>query len=1026
MAEDGEDIFTFLNLRPIRKTTGQGSGVIRDNEYSGAVVTNGGGVVGGMLTDIDLFSSRSPSAVGKAVFRSVRRGDSALATVKDLERILLRRPNVAGVGNLAPLLQKIGLNASGAQKLSRLQSRPQTPVDGSILVFPGGLDDIQVPLVPSLTRLRADLETYLPRFLLNFGVDFDPLGNNSSVPEPMLSPLVHMVFSVAGGSYSDDFAISKRILFDALYGLTVMRKFYPADPAPAISGLQTLNALERLALAEFAIYLARVRYNADLQADVALLTQTLANAWPEIGFGQLDLKPAMQRLKDVEMPTSFDAAGPDRVMSMLPLLPPIFARLRAAFAPMNSLRPVGIGDLMVVRQTFLGYRKGEIAQIETVMSGETKERTVRRLDRTEDNQSFSMSEDSEATTESVNAERFEMRREAEAVLKMDVTAGMTASVEYKGSPVVSTVTANANLSIGKSESEKVASGFARDVTERAVSRVQRRVSQSRTRTQISEIEENSLHRLSNTTEGDHVNGAYRWVDKIYRAEIRNYGRRLMFELIVPEPAAFFVQQRLLSYAASVDLPPYPTKPKPDPVNAAAVAGVSNPGQITPAKWAELNQIYFLDDLPPPAERIDGVEIVRSDGGRYFSKSTRYWDGGFATDDFANCRILNRPAGYDPIAIGVSGQAVYRGKFESEPNWQNEFGIRIGGTNVFTYVDETRIYFDFNGGAQSLPAGFQIPDGFGIAILTKTCDRFNVTLTASFQIRPATMQSWRETVFASLVDARLRPVGDTGAPIPDPDVLAYLKTLREAERPAVAKLIQGGSSLWNQRRIEQEIKRLSISQFTREFDTQPNDDQISGFETMGELALHHYRYPRLAITPGTDAAPATQTGFDMREIPLTGYAVPDVGLSRSKGTHIQFLEHAFEWQNLSYVFYPYYWATPPKWVELIDREDEADSSFTQFLQAGAARILIAVRPGFEDAVMHYIATREPWSGGAAPVIGDDLHLPIHEEIRELTEDRATTGLPVGEPWTVTVPTSLIFLESNAYPLPDLYVPPVTPV
>ena len=132
-------------------------------------------------------------------------------------------------------------------------------------------------------------------------------------------------------------------------------------------------------------------------------------------------------------------------------------------------------------------------------------------------------------------------------------------------------------------------------------------------------------------------------------------------------------------------------------------------------------------------------------------------------------------------------------------------------------------------------------------------------------------------------------------------------------------------------MEQEIKRLAISQFTREFDVQASDDQVSQFETMGEMPVGAFRYPSLSITPGDENAPATAATFDAPDRRITGYATADVGLSRLKGAHIQFIEHAFEWTQLSFVFYPYYWATPPKWIELLDREDDADPQFTDFLQ-----------------------------------------------------------------------------------------------
>lgn len=1029
MASTAEDIFTFLSLRPIRRLQGTGrtQGVIRDDAYGGAARTNGGGVVGGFLSETDIYSAGGPSAVGKSVFNSVRLARSLMATVQDLERVMLRPlPTPTGVAP-APVLLSLRLTPADAQRLSALSARPQLAVGNRIVVFPGGADDIGVPLTPSLSRLRTELEGLMAAFLRAGNPNWDQgPSSSSSVQDPVLHSLVTRVFSLADGGYTRDFHASKRILFDALYGLTVLRKVYPADPSPAIAGLQTLHAMERLAIALFSVHCARVGSDPTEMAPLELLAATLSNAWPELSFGTEDWATAGKRLELAEMPFALDVTGPARLLQAQPVIPPVFVRLRGAFQPFNTLRPVGIGDLMVVRQTFVGYRKGEIARIETVMSGEEKDRTLRRLDRTEDTQAFSFSEDSESSTESTTSERFELKREAETVLKMDVSAALSASVTYNGAPVVSTVTANASLAVGKSESEKLSESFARDVTERALSRVQRRASQTRTRTLVAETEDTAVHRLKAPAGSSHVNGFYRWVDKVYSAEVRNYGRRLMFELVVPEPAAFHVQSRLLAHVASLNLPKYPVKVPPSgDTNNAAIGGVTDASMVTPAKWEELNRTYYLDHLPPPPSTVEGVEIVRGSGSRTFSKSSNYYDGGFASDGFANCRFLDAPVNYLPRTIRLHGEALFRGKNETANNWQNEFAVDIGSTNVFSTVDEKNVYWTFGGAAQALPAGFSPGGLFDLTIRTKTADRFNVSLTADFEITPAAVDAWKQRVFAALVPARLRPTGTPGASLLSQDVEAYLAELKEVERPTVRRVIQGGSSAANRRRMEQEIKRLAISQFTREFDVQASDDQVSQFETMGEMPVGAFRYPSLSITPGDENAPATAATFDAPDRRITGYATADVGLSRLKGAHIQFIEHAFEWTQLSFVFYPYYWATPPKWIELLDREDDADPQFTDFLQAGAARVLIAVRPGFEDAVMHYLATREPWAGGSVPVIGDDLHLPVHEEIRELTEDRAGTGIAVGEPWLVTVPTSLVYLESGTHPLPDPAPPPVTP-
>ncbi|MBW7869969.1 MAG: hypothetical protein H3C39_02790 [Flavobacteriia bacterium] len=121
--------------------------------------------------------------------------------------------------------------------------------------------------------------------------------------------------------------------------------------------------------------------------------------------------------------------------------------------------------------------------------------------------------------------------------------------------------------------------------------------------------------------------------------------------------------------------------------------------------------------------------------------------------------------------------------------------------------------------------------------------------------------------------------------------------------------------------------------------------------------------------------------------------------------VKFMEQAFEWENISYNFYPFYWANRGNWKNLYNTV-EGDSLFHSFLQSGMARVIAPVRPGFEDAVQFYLATGLVWGGGQVPVIGDPLFLSIVDELREIK------GEPEGKAWITRVPTSLTILQAGS--------------
>lgn len=84
----------------------------------------------------------------------------------------------------------------------------------------------------------------------------------------------------------------------------------------------------------------------------------------------------------------------------------------------------------------------------------------------------------------------------------------------------------------------------------------------------------------------------------------------------------------------------------------------------------------------------------------------------------------------------------------------------------------------------------------------------------------------------------------------------------------------------------------------------------------------------------------------------------------------------------------------------------DPTFRAFMQSGMARVIVTVRPGFEEAVRHYLTTGQIWNGGEVPVIDDPLFLSIVDEMR------SAEGTKEGEPWREKIPTALTILQADS--------------
>jgi hypothetical protein len=159
----------------------------------------------------------------------------------------------------------------------------------------------------------------------------------------------------------------------------------------------------------------------------------------------------------------------------------------------------------------------------------------------------------------------------------------------------------------KQDSQKSSSNFAREVVDRSVGKLQTKTKTERTTKTLSEVEEINTHGLNNTSPGtEHVIGIYRWVDKRYRAQIYNYGVRLLLEFIVPEPAAFYRAAQIRSALKEVN-----ATPPPDFINVLT----GNPltvKDITETSYQTYASRYNAAGVTPPPEHTlyVGTSIVQ--------------------------------------------------------------------------------------------------------------------------------------------------------------------------------------------------------------------------------------------------------------------------------------------------------------------------------------------------------------------------------------------------------------------------------
>lgn len=585
----------------------------------------------------------------------------------------------------------------------------------------------------------------------------------------------------------------------------------------------------------------------------------------------------------------------------------------------GEARALGFAELMIVEQELLRYELGEIAHIENVLIGELRQRDFRTSNTTEELVETETETTDEKSKDLVSTERFELQSETERVISESsgIQTGVTVNASYGPSVDVS-ANFGYTSSTAKESSTRASSNFARETTIKAASKVQKRTLERRLRRTIGVVEESNRHSFRNReSDAENISGVYRFVDKIYQAQIVNYGKRFMLEFVVPEPAAFLRYALMRQPAEGI------SQVKPDEpgycINGVFVP--LQPQDITRDNYLFWASKYLAEDVTPPpssTQIISGVATNDAPG----SKSQ-------FTEDIYNAQELKElkiPDGYKPTRAIVSAEGWNVAKQGSHP------------AHLVLQIQKDIVEIANQGVVQILLES-DVTDKVPIAIVTKNYERYAIIANVFCVITSAKFEEWQLATYASIMTAynELKNRYDTA-----------LEALR---MKASFQQISGTNPLANREREKVELKKGCLALLTGQ-----NFEQ---FDSVRRNVAPH-GFPEIAFAD-----------------------------ANAEGRYIQFFENAFEWVNMTYIFYPYFWGRKSDWVTISQIAD-TDPLYERFLQAGAARVQVPVRPGFEIAVANYLGIKTLWMGDGTLVTAEDEHVPEHLHVSILDELKEQLG------------------------------------
>lgn len=562
-----------------------------------------------------------------------------------------------------------------------------------------------------------------------------------------------------------------------------------------------------------------------------------------------------------------------------------------------------VTDLMTVRQTPLCYEAGDLAHIQNVMQGEKITRTHESLKETEE---YSETETTRSSSEEHNhetAERFELQEAAQKTIQQDFAAdaGVTVSAKYGAPSSQVAVTASANVSYAnsKSEAKQTAKNYAKDVTQRSILKVQEETRSLSSRRMLRRITETNTHSFEGAD--SHVIGQYYYVNKVSEAQVINWGKRMMYEFVVPEPAALYKELMMRrekaakKREAAIPLPDFD-------IDYEFISPFSKDenGTVNENYYLDLLSPYGIADAPPPPKPI----ISHPFGYAHTGESIDADGLSFVID---NSIVV--PDGYTAYSLSADGRAA------NTHETDNNITLSVAGKFLVVH----------NRGASIHDLAVHEGQTLKIIGFAKGVGGTKITGQVNFELNEGEMDKWKKSIFDLIQGA-----------INSQAIAADL----EAE-PLVQ--IKGRNPFLNRQKEKDELKRIVISM----------------------ISCQHF----------------DRFGAMLSRVEPCGHPQLDFPRAQEEGAFIQFFEQAFEWDQMMYLFYPYFWGKKCGWEETIET-NSGDALFDKFLSAGAARVQGPVRPGFEKQMLHYEQTGEIWLGNGEPDYDDTKphYVAMHTEFR----------------------------------------------
>lgn len=578
--------------------------------------------------------------------------------------------------------------------------------------------------------------------------------------------------------------------------------------------------------------------------------------------------------------------------------------------------PIQVADLRVIEQQTVGYVPAEIAHINNTQRGEKNTRVTRRLKKVETLESLISESEVTHETDVQSTEKFSLENDAYNVQQEENSFNVNASVSGTYGPVSATVSGGYSSSVLQESGNSTSQTYAKEIMTRITDRVSNRIRSERSVRTIEEFEEIVTHEIDNSTQAT-KSYVYRWLNKLVRGTLKNYGKRMMFLVDVAHPAHFYLS-RAVKEKPQLNIP---TDPRQYQLNNV----LFNPQMIDPANYLAWGRLYNVKLEAPPEQNMIVSETFSATSG-----------------SVATGKLLPIKKGYKCThAIVTNTYAT---------GWPSGHQIRvmIGNSSIAHYNITDDFYIPatmwLSGETENLP----------VSIMQGTIG-YILNVEVHCSVTNSAMDEWKNKCYYDILDG-------------------YDKLKEEADSKINgfdfnAPGLSPGQKI---NLIRVEIKKEAIRKLFRCNPFWVNDNYEVGKE-----------YSPNCCTDGTNAE------------------------------RVRFIESIFDWNNLTYELFPYFYDNKTQWNKLLDLTDD-DPHFESFMRSSFASVKI---PVFRDNLKEIAACNFLVNNS----IGNYETIPegLEDLLNELATEPVTyfTGLDL-EGNTIPAETSVVDL--GVFPIPTSLV------